>query len=61
LRGEWKIRKAKKQKTAEATEEDDDADSRLMMHKAAKQLAGPQQAGVLSFCVCALCAWERGN
>ncbi len=53
---EWKKRKAKK-KSAKATEEgDDDSDCRLMMHKAAKQLAGPQQAGVLSFCVCAPCS-----
>lgn len=31
-----------------------------MMHKAAKQLAGPQQAGVLSFCVC-VCAMLMGR
>jgi hypothetical protein len=54
-------KKKGKIKTAKATEEedDDDSESRLMMHKAAKQLAGPQRAGVLSFCVCAPCSWEE--
>jgi hypothetical protein len=58
--GEWKKRQGEI-KTAKATEEDDDSDSRLMMmHKAAKAVGWPTTSwSFVLLCVCVPCSWEE--